>query len=329
MGQNGDLLTLIVGRRDGSILLGRLLDPSRLSGSGGLALELNRTLLFVNQQFGVPVSTVWWYGPAAAERVAELGPQLPVAIKASPDNPRPCYWAEENARLLDQKGPNLVSTEQQNAPKREALLRLSTVITLGLLILSTTTFTAMTYFTTREQANIKKLEQQVAVLQAQHRELQSTHTSLARQEATVKALLDGRLAPVPSWFLAYLGQEVPPELRLTDVLVRRENNLWRIRVGGQPQPSLATTNKPPGGSTSTNAVANLAERFRTGPFRMRLTETNNFAAAPPALPNAKPGSGGPLNGLTSWSTRRPNLPNATAPATSPQRDRFVLEGWSK
>ncbi len=322
--QTGDLLTLLVGRRDGGILLGRSLDPSRMSGAGGLALEINRTLLFVNQQFGAPISNIWWYGAAATERIAELAPQLPVPMRSSPEVLRPYYWAEENARLGNEKLPNLVSSEQRNAPKRKAILHVSSLATLALLIISTGTFSVMTYLRSREQSSIRKLEQQVAMLQEQHRDLQTTQSNLARQEEMVKALLDGRLTPVPAWFLAYLGQEVPPEVRLTEASIRREGDHWNLRLAGAPQPVM---DRKPGSPSQTlsNAVATLADRLQHGPFRVRLAGNPNALGVPVASPSAaaaQPMSA--VSAVASWAARKPS---AAAPTQSPVlRDRFQLEG---
>ncbi|MBL9129424.1 MAG: hypothetical protein JNL97_17360, partial [Verrucomicrobiales bacterium] len=115
--------TLVVARREGPLFLARSLDASRNRGPAALAVDLNRTLLFVNQQFGVNVKGAWLFGQSLVASIAELRPQIQIPIEASPETETPQYWAQQALRIPSDALVNLVSSRQIHAPQRRALLK--------------------------------------------------------------------------------------------------------------------------------------------------------------------------------------------------------------
>lgn len=311
----GDRVTVVVGRKNGDLLLARSLDINRAKGTASFGVDLSRTILFVNQQFGVNVGSVWLFGTGAAERAAELQSQIQTPIKISPETDSPTYWAEDALKLPPELAPNLIGTEQRLAPQRQTLMRVTSMVSLVLLCAAAASAGFVQYLSARERHEIRRLGTRIRTLQSEHLELQKAHQLLAQQEASVKTVIDDRIPPVPAYFLAYLGDAVPPDLRLTRVSVRRDNALWHVELAGTAQ-----TNTPGRSPLAFNtSLANFAATLTNGPFRLRL-------APPPALPPKPPSARDVAAGvIANWAARRANP--AAVPPPQLNRDRFSLEGW--
>jgi hypothetical protein len=309
------LTTIVVGRQDGQLLLARSLDTARKDGTGGLAIDLSRTLLFVSQQFGSSVGSVWLFGPGMPERLPELQPQLQVPVKLSEEARTPHYWAEEAARLPLENTPNLVSTEQRKAPQRKVLLRMTVLI--ALLLLATAVGTALfcEVLARSERATIRELEQRMAGLRAQHEELQRSHAQMQRRNQLAAEVLDARLAPVPFWFLGYLSEAVPPGLIVTNLVVQRSDTHWNLHLAGTRE-TTAPAAAPDSGA---NPLESLAERLRSGPFHVALGAGGGSGAPPP---DHRPKSA--VESIATWAARLSQAP-AAAP-TTPLSAEFALEG---
>jgi hypothetical protein len=309
------LTTMVVGRHDGQLLLARSLDATRKDGTGGLAIDLSRTLLFVSQQFGTSVGSVWLFGPGMPERVAELQAQLQVPVKLSAEAKTPHYWAEEAARLPLENTPNLVSTEQRKAPQRKVLLRMTVLIALFLVAAAVGTAVFCEVMVRSEQATIRELEQRMIGLRTQHEDLQRSHRQMQQRNQFAAEVLDARLAPVPFWFLGYLSEAVPPGLIVTNLVVQRGDAHWNLHLAGTRETGEPTATP----DTSANPVEFLAERLRSGPFHVALGTGADSSASPP-----QPGTQSAVESIATWAARLSQAPAAT-PAT-PATDAFVLEG---
>src|SRR2546423_13893349 len=72
-GDTAGSVTIVVGRRDGQIFLARTLPGNWNEGAERMALDLNRTVLFLNQQHGVTVDKgVWLFGRRTVDQLSAL-----------------------------------------------------------------------------------------------------------------------------------------------------------------------------------------------------------------------------------------------------------------
>src|ERR1051326_2841733 len=124
--------TVSIGPKDGQIYLGRTLNSSWNVYPDRVNVDLNRTLLYVKQQFGAPVDTILLLGSGAAEHAASMQAVVKTVVKPIPGPPTPFYWCQEGLKLSADDSNNLVSTELQAAPRRRALLR-ATAMIIGIL----------------------------------------------------------------------------------------------------------------------------------------------------------------------------------------------------
>ena len=309
----GGSTTVIVGRSDGQVLLARTLASGWNTESARLAVDLSRTILFVNQQYGVTVDQgVWLFGPNAKERLAELQRHIQVPVKLSPVEYTPLYWATEALKLkLGAATPNFISLQLQKAPQRRTLLKVTTAITLLVVVACLLGSLWCLLQARAERGRLAALVAQTAQLQNRHKELQALHEELARKRDVVQRVVDNRMPPVPGWFLGYLSDVVPTELVVTNLHVKREREVWQFQLAGQLQP----TGKPPGSNALALAVAELSTRLANGPFHCKLLPAGGSNPAVAAAPAKTPA-------LNTWAAR---LASTVQPEPGLE-GRFSLEG---
>ncbi|HNQ91071.1 MAG TPA: hypothetical protein PKM73_20855 [Verrucomicrobiota bacterium] len=316
--ETGDSTTVLVGCNDGRMLLARTLEGSWNEGLPRMAVDLKRTVLFVNQQFGVEVETIFLFGRGAAEQVSAVQAQSDVPVQLSPVPYTDDYWATEPLRSSAGQGQNLISLRQQMAPRRQILFRVAAMLTTVLVLISVGAAVYLYGMQAREREVLAQLRKEADGLRTRHQELQALHNDLAGRQALVRVVADGRAPAVGGWILGYLSEAVPRELIITNLTVRREDSLWRVRLSGVPQVETTKAATNAVAKTLADAVATLTNRLATGPFHMRFLD----AAPAEKTASAPTGAGTPPMALASWLSRLGNAPAGRGASESS----FALEG---
>lgn len=316
--ENAGSTSVVVGRDDGQIVLARTLPGTWNDGAERLGLDLNRTLLFASQQYGVTVNSgVWLFGAGAKERAPDLKPLVQAPVETSPVDSDPFYWATEVHKIQPAPAVNFVSATLQKAPQRRIFAKIVAASVL-LLFLGSLGVSTFLFLAARQEAEtIKTLTSQSQSLQARHKELQQRDADLARKQQLVNLVLTDRPAPVPVWFLGYLGEAVPPDLVVTNLSVRQETNQWRVKIAG----TFQTVGQPRTPADTSKAIATLRDRLVNGPFHLRLA-TGDQSKPPP--PGPRPAMNSPA--FLSWVTNLASGASATASAKTTPDDRFAFEG---
>lgn len=310
----GGSTTVLVGYSDGRVLLARSLPGNWNDALPTLALDLRRTMLFVNQQHSVDVQSLFLFGPHAAERAAEVQAQVGLPTRASPTALIDDYWALEGLRVQTAAAQNFISRDQQLAPQRRRRAWLAGTLT-AVVVLTCVGLTLQLWRMRRtEQQNLDQLRDQTIQLEVQHRELQEQHAEIARRQDLVRFVADDRPAPVPAWALGWLSEAVPRELVVSNLTIRREGPDWQFQLSGAIQPGTPN----PGGAAMQTALSTLTNRLVTGPLRVQLAGT--------ATTNTPPGTVGLVPSTPvgiSWLERlRSTQPQAVVPEQG-----FFIEGW--
>lgn len=253
---------LVAGRREGPLLLARWLPSSWNGNLPNFAVDLNRTLLFLNEQFGVNVGSIHLLGSGAQESLEPLQAQTHVPVQLCPCEVIPGFWATRVLSLPDEFAPNLISVEQREAPKRKRLLTLTSVV-LALLCLGTVGTVAWSEMVARHtRQDIVSLKKRHRALTAQHQALQNRFAELTFQHQVSQAILAERPAPVPAWFLGYLSEVFPERLLLQAVRVSQQpDGLWHARLDLALQPIYAA-------SALSAALTTLTNRLGEAPLYM-------------------------------------------------------------
>jgi hypothetical protein len=279
-------------------------------------LDLNRTILFVNQQYGVTVNRgIWLFGPAADQQVEAIQKHTQLPVQVSPLEYEPFYWATEAARLRPTLAPNFISPELQKAPQRQVFAKVVAATAIFVLLASLSLSAYSHYQARQETSNIKLLASQLDRLQTQRSELQRRNDKLDRDQQISQLVLDRRPSPVPVWFLGYLSEAVPNELVVTNLHIKQESGLWKVHLAGTCQ-SVGGQLAPESFSKATGL---LADRLANGPFHLKLLR----AIEPEAdvSPSAKGSS--PGNSIQDWLAGLSLKASSPTPAAANQ---FVVEG---
>ena len=311
VGDLGHSTAVVVGRPNGQVLLSRVLAGHWAENASRVLVDLQRTALFVKEEYGVNVASVWLFGTDSREHLAQVQVETGIPTGESPVAWDPFYWARTVLLLAPEISPNFISREQLNAPKERLWLKLVAVGAMLLVPLCLGTTYYLERLVRDERANLKNLQTRIADVEKRRAELQAFAAQLEAKQQLVKLVAERRVAPVPGWFLGYLSETVPSELLLTNVQVTRQEDQWHLKLAGVLQPS---TNEPPATLLS-NAVAQLRQRLATGPFHVAfLSETNRPANTPPVAARTP--------ALASWVAQL----SAIAAGRDSSSERFTLEG---
>jgi hypothetical protein len=113
-----------------------------------------------------------------------------------------------------------------------------------------------------------------------------------------------------------LGASVPSDLVITNLQIKREQDLWQLKLAGAPQAVKLPKSLP-----MSNAVALLKTRLAGAPFHLQILDDEEKQKADLVKPG---GAGSSLPGwLSRVSTARTERP---APAKPEAEDHFVIEG---
>ena len=316
-GETGGSVTVVVGRRDGQIFLARTLPGNWNEGTERLAVDLSRTILFVNQQYSVTVDNgIWLFGRRAADQLATLQRQVQLPIKISPVQYDPFYWATESLKLNPARTPNLISLEEQQAPQRRVFAKVVAVSTAVVLFLSVVAALYSSLAARQERATIRALRSQLDRLQIQRQALKQRNDELSSKQKIIKLVVEERPPPVPIWFLAYLGQATPPELVVTNLSVRQTNDAWSVHLAG----TFQVTNEITAAAMS-RSLAQLRSNLTGPPFHLRvLGETNAQEAVSAPKPEAA------SSAIPDWVARVTGADSGKAEADRVVEDHFLIEG---
>lgn len=316
------MTTLVVARGDGQLLLSRSLDGSRTTAGASLAVDIGRTVLFVTQQFDATVKGVWLFGENAISRLSELQSQVQVAVQLSPESSRPRYWAEEAAQIPLGQAPNLVTTEQRQAPQRRILFRATCLVTACLVVAAIVAAALSALLVRREQSAIGDLQRRITQLTDQHKTLQRSHLELTRKQRMTDLIAQDRPTPVPVWFLAYLAEALPQQLVLTNLHLRREGTLWQVRLAGVPQ-GLSTNSSVAAGELA-QQVAQLTQNLTQGPFPLHILAPDYPQTSPPAPAEAGRQT---FAAMAGWAAKLTPTPAPASTLTSASAStHFLVEG---
>jgi hypothetical protein len=259
--ETGRSTTLVIGRKDGRICLGRVLAHTWNSAPDKVSVDLTRSIGFAEQQSGFAVTSAWLFGEGAEQQVSAVQSALKVPVKVSPVPHSPHYWAEQAVKLPEKDDGNLVSPEMREAPQRQRIMTVTAML-VALLVLGSVVAAGVIEFVRRNEVKgIAAVKSQISELNGHKTELEKTHAELEKMRHTTE-FVQAELPPAPSWFLSYLGQVMPGELALTQLRVFRTNDLWSVQMSGIAE---SRTN-------IAESLNSLSNNLAVSSFKLQVTE---------------------------------------------------------
>jgi hypothetical protein len=126
-------------------------------------------------------------------------------------------------------------------------------------------------------------------------------------------VLNDPTPPAAVWFLGYLSEVVPAELVVTNLHIKREEDLWKVHLAGTYQKAI----KPATPEALSNAVGLLTARLSDGPFHVGFPSDADKTKAAEA--RARTSGGGVI---PTWVA---NVAGGI-PAKPPPTEQFTIEG---
>ncbi len=327
--ETGGTTTMVAGTGEGKIYLARTLSGNWNGEIERLAIDLNRTVLFVNQQYGVTINRgLWVFGPSADEKREALENIIPLPVEESPVEYDPFYWATQAVKLRPETTPNLISRELRQAPQRRvfaSVVGIATVLVVAASMLSAGVFMRQAQ---QESRNVTTLTSQFNKLQVTKTDMEALDRELSHKKQVIKLVIGERPPPTPAWFLAYLAEAVPSDLVVTNLQISRKDDFYTVLISGTFQAPLQPGQ--PAAQQITDPVELFKARLAGAPFHLKLNDkpadpTPQIAASQP------PKSATPAQaGIPAWLSRLTTGAASKATDNKPiRRDNFIIEGVMK
>ncbi len=262
--ETGNCTTVVIGRKDGLVCLGRVVRSSWNTEPDRVNMDLTRSIGFAEQQTGLTVSGVWLFGAGAESQVPVMQSLLKLPVAVSPVPYSPSYWAQQGEILFKDGDGNLLSRDAQQAPQRKRLLTVTGALLVFMLLLTLLATLVIEVLRHRTENAIVLVGGKIADLRTQKVEYERSIREVSEMEQVTQAARDVSLRATPAWFLGYLGEVLPEELVLTDVHVTRTNDSWVIRLAGAGSPG---TNQP---GAMDQAFAVFTNALALGPFHLSI-----------------------------------------------------------
>lgn len=266
----GGMLCLVAGRSDGqllfsrSVVLGATQDPARVGQ------EINRTLLFTQQQFGAAINQCWLYGTELCAQANALPVREGLSLRQSPVPEDPVHFACEAAALSPRLEANIASRSPSGLERVRRLAALSAAA----LLVGSVVLAGLIEHGIRVQAREAfAWQQNQAVLEGRQHRLFERQRQAQEQQAFLLTADPAQNPPVPDLFLHCVDAVLPTNVTLAALQVRQTERGWRWRLEGHaPQAGLAL---PP-------VIRALEIRITNGVLPLTVTDSTARRALSPA-----------------------------------------------
>ena len=266
--ETGGTTAVVIGQKNGPKYLARSVNNTWTQNVNRVVVDMHRTILFVEQQFGVTVKSFWLSGPNANEQASTVQSLVKVPVKVS-SVVDTFYWAKNGLDLPASNSNNLVSVQLQKAPMRRVLLRVTALLIALLVIASVATAAFVEKDVRDRQVQINQQKAETAKYMEKRATWQQRYDVLNEQKEFLRDANAQKVAPVPVWWLGYIGDALPEELLLTHLQTRQLDEGWSVTLSGTLQ---GTTNKP--SLVLSRAVSRLTNNLVNGPFAFKITRSS-------------------------------------------------------
>ncbi|MEE9335617.1 MAG: hypothetical protein V3U65_16115 [Granulosicoccaceae bacterium] len=255
---------IVVGMGDGEALFVRELSFGTSSKfHERLALDINRTVRYAQQQTGKTISQAWIIGDRPNDILTSLGDTPKIEIHLDEKSNDPIFWMNEAAHLPNSLSANFASALVQRNITRESIRRTGVWLTLLLLISAATLTASFNKKTTVAAATVGALTSENHHLGSQIDEL-DLMISMADQKRDRLANLQSNSFNMPGIFLLHLSKLTPTPLVLHDVEVISERTGWKVSIKGSSAHQFDSIH---------DALAEFEQALSTKPWNMNVTKS--------------------------------------------------------
>jgi hypothetical protein len=233
--QAGAATTVMIGKAGSPLFFARTMQARWASDPARIAVEVNRSLLYAKQQFGVVVTQLWLLGDGLEQARTEVQIRCGSGKETTVHAVGPLDWLQAGAKVSVRHPVNLVAGYISRKRRLQFLRRVVVgACWLGLALAALDTW-SRTYSWREEQSRLLGLQSNQATLFTERDRLVARNATAAQQREFIRQVSAGRLPPVPAQFLALIGSTLPAEISLTDFSAKWDDNTsaWSFRLEGQ------------------------------------------------------------------------------------------------
>jgi hypothetical protein len=278
--------TILVAVPGGDLVFARIIRASSREEPDRVAGEINRSLLYAKQQFGIAVEQVWLLngGPVAAEVEARCGGVRQIVNREL----TPIDWLQAVLRLPANHPVNLVAGYLRRKRRQQFARRALVAASWLALVLAALDSYSARDARQAERVHFAAVRAQAAAHRAEHNRLATRNDQLSRDEALLQHWADDRTPPVPSRFLRYLTTLLSPDMRLTNFVVVADGAGpgWTFHLEGTVEGDA---------DAASDAVTALEQHLARSPLHVRL---NNGARTVTSVPPASGSADNPVEHFT-------------------------------
>lgn len=261
---------IVVAQSHGPLLFSRSIHTSLENAPDRVALEINRSLLYSKQQFGVSVDRIWLVTRTgrAKEQVESKcgGGKMVMVLPTQPEE-----WVVSASRVARNQPVNLVANYLRKK-RRDQFIRggLISVGWLALLALGQHLWMDHAAWTI-ERGRLESLAARAPELEARRDQLQQRNDHLTHLQQVHGALLAADLPPVAPRLLAHLAAALPSDARLDEFAVKRdeETGAWTFQCAG----TIVGDEE-----SARETLEALQRHLRRGPLRIRFVDSQGASA---------------------------------------------------
>jgi len=277
--------TILVAVPAGELIFARIIRASGREEPGRVAAEINRSLFYAKQQFGVAVEEVWLLN--GSQVTAEVEARCSVRQIVSREI-KAADWLQAVLRLPANHPVNLVAGYLRRKRQQQFARRAVIAASWLAFVLAALDFYSARDARQAERAHFADLQAEAATLRITHDRLAQRNDRLAQGQALVQHWADDRMPPVPVRFLRYLTGLLSPDMRLTDFVVAYDGPTagWSFHLEGTVEGD---------GDAASDIVTALEQHLLRSPLRVRL---NNGARTVTPMPSALGSADNPVQHFT-------------------------------
>lgn len=231
----GGAITVLIGQAGSQLFFARTMQARWATDSARIAVEINRSLLYAKQQFGVVVNQLWLLGPGLEAASTEVRARCGSGKEVTVREVKATDWLQAVAKLSPRHPVNLVAG-YLGWKRRLSFLRRATLgicwVALGLVSLDTW---SRSFSAREDQRQLQRLQAEEPAMFAERDRLTGRNVVATNQRDFIRQVADERLPAVPAKFLAYVGHTLPPDITLTEFTSKWDEATqgWTFRVEGQ------------------------------------------------------------------------------------------------
>ena len=259
----GGQLYLQSGRRDGSLMFSRSVAMAGAPDGARVVQEINRTLLFTQQQFSVTINQCWLLGPGLRAAIGNTPVREGLTLEECPARPDEFYYAVGAARLQPSAGANFA----RRLPRGSGVSPRGLALAAGLALVMAVGFVALVERGVRVAARERAQREQAQAATGEIlRQAQAQLQTIALEKRLIDAAEPTNHPAIAPHFLTWLSLTTPDNFTLQAVNLVRTNEHWAVRIEGT-------------GDASLSGLLPALERFEgaltNGVFRMQVTDSTS------------------------------------------------------